>query len=61
MQLIMKLYTILNMMKGITPGYTTACKDKMLIVHEGDTYVVSFTKIENPSKDPYDDINKYLK
>lgn len=61
MKLIRQIHLILNMMKGFSAGYTTGCKDKMLLIYEGDTYVVSFTKIENPSEDPYEDIGKYLK
>lgn len=61
MKLIMKLHNILNMIKGIETGYTTACDDKMLIMHEGTSYVVTFTKIENPSIDPYENIKKYIK
>lgn len=60
MELIMKLYQVLSFMKDFTPGYTTACDNKMLLIHKDETYVVTLTKIENPSENPMDDMNKYL-
>lgn len=59
--LIRKLYNVLLMIKDFTPGYTTACKDKMIVYYKDEAYVLALTKIEEPSENPMDDINKYLR
>lgn len=57
----MKLHNILSMIKGFNAGYCTSCKDKMIIIHEGDTYVVSITKVEDAYDDYYEIADKYLR
>lgn len=56
----MKLSDVLNMIKDFCCGYTTACKNKMLIDYNGDRYVVTISKVQTPSTDMFEDIDKYL-
>ncbi len=58
--LIHKIYSILNEMKGFTPGITSRSKNKMIIDYNGKRYIATFEEIENPDENIFKDIDKYL-
>lgn len=57
-ELVIKLFEILNLIKGFTAGYSTRtmCDGKMLIVYNGKRYVLELREIEYPSEDISEDL-----
>lgn len=58
MNLIRKIYEILNLCKDFEVGYNSACKDSMIIDYNGRRYAVNFIEITNPSESIFDDLGK---
>lgn len=64
LELIQKLYNVLNLMRGFEAGYgtNTVSEDdkvgKMLITYNGTRYFVKLEKVAIPSDDVFDDIKK---
>ena len=52
-EIIIKLFEVLNLIKGFTYGYSTRtmCDGKALIEYNGKRYVLELREIEHPSKD----------
>lgn len=62
-ELIYKIHTILNLAKGFEVGYSSkTTKDgKFLIEYCGERFFVKMEKVENPSANIFDDIEKLEK
>jgi len=56
-----KLYEIFNMIKGFEAGYTSKSDNKLILDYDGDRYILTLEKIDNPSDDMLKDIDKYLR
>jgi hypothetical protein len=58
--LIYKIHTVLNLVKGFEVGYSSeTTKDgKFLIEYCGERYFVKMEKVENPSANIFDDIDR---
>lgn len=54
------LYTILNLMKDFSVGYTTSSMGKMMIDYEDKRYMIEITEIEEPDTEMHKDIKKYF-
>jgi len=59
-KIIIAVERALNMIKGFEVGYTTRVDNKIMMDYESSRYLVTFTKIENPSEDMADDIDKFI-
>ena len=59
-ELIHKIHTILNLVKGFEVGYSSkTTKDgKFLIEYCGERFFVKIEKVENPSASIFDDIDR---
>lgn len=57
-ELIDKLYTILNQLKGFEAGYTTDNLEAMIINFNGKNYKITIEELGNGNTDEY---IKYLK
>jgi sulfur relay (sulfurtransferase) DsrC/TusE family protein len=44
-RLILKLHEVLNFIKGFETMYTTSCMNKMIVKHEGKSYLVKIELI----------------
>lgn len=60
MQMIMKLYEILNMIKGFTVSYTTKNNSSFIIDYNDRRYKVTLEEIKESSNEALSDIEKYL-
>ncbi len=58
--LIHKIHEILNLVKGFEVGYDskTAKDGKYLVEYCGERYFVKMEKVENPSANIFDDIDR---
>ena len=58
--LIRKIHEVLNLVKGFEVGYDskTAKEGKCLFEYCGERYFVKMEKIENPSANIFDDIDR---
>ena len=59
-ELIHKIHTVLSLVKGFEVGYNskTAKDGKYLIEYCGERYFVKMEKVENPSANIFDDIDR---
>lgn len=59
-ELIHKIHTVLSLVKGFEVGYNskTAKDGKYLIEYCGERYFVRMEKVENPSANIFDDIDR---
>lgn len=59
-ELIHKIHTILNFVKGFEVGYSskTIKNGRFLIEYCGERFFVKMEKVENPSANIFDDIEK---
>ncbi len=59
-ELIYKIHTVLSLVKGFAVGYDSkAAQDgKYLIEYCGERYFVKMEKVENPSANIFDDIDR---
>lgn len=62
MEIIHKLYEILELCKGFKAGYDGNDDEHMLIEYKGKRYAVKIAEIEHPSENIFDDIRniRYL-
>ena len=62
-ELIHKVHEVLNLVKGFEVGYSskTIKSGKFLIEYCGERYFVKMEKVENPSANIFDDIEKLEK
>ena len=60
MKLIHKIHEVLNLIKGFEVGYDskTAKDGKFLVEYCGERYFVKMEKVENPSANIFDDIDR---
>ena len=60
LELIQKLHTILNFIKGFEVGYSskTAKDGKVLIEYCGSRYFVKIEQVKEPSANIFDDIDQ---
>lgn len=58
--MIIKLCQMLDMLKGISTGWSSKCDNSIIMDFDGKRYLVDFTEIKIPSEDIFEDINKYL-
>lgn len=58
MNLIRKIYEILNLCKDFDVGFTSLIPNCMIIDYNGRRYAVNFTEILNPSESIFDDLGK---
>lgn len=58
--LIYKIHEVLNLVKGFEVGYSnkTAKDGKYLVEYCGERYFVKMEKVENPSANIFDDIDR---
>ena len=59
-EVIQKIQSILNIVKGFMVGTTSSNHKECIIDYKGKRFVVSFKEIENPNEDIFEDIDKYL-
>lgn len=59
-KIIIAIERSLNMIKGFEVGYTTRVGNKLMMDCEGGRYLVTLVKIENPSENMADDIDKFI-
>lgn len=59
-KLILTMQNILSKMKGFDCGNTTANNKQMIVELDGERFLISIDKIENPSEHIFEDIEKYL-
>ena len=59
-ELIHKMHEVLNLVKGFEVGYDskTAKEGKYLIEYCGERYFAKMEKVENPSANIFDDIDR---
>lgn len=54
------LFNALNLVKNFEPGMTSRSKSQIVVDYYGDRYLITATKIEEPNKDMFKDIDKYI-
>ena len=59
-RIIVAVEQALNMIKGFNVGYTTRVGNKLMMDYEGSRYLITFTKIEKPSENMEDDIDRFI-
>lgn len=60
LDLIIRIYNVLNMIKDFEVGYSSdsAPKGYMVISHKNKRYAVKIQEIENPSENAFDDVKR---
>ena len=56
-----KIYEIFNMIKGFKAGYSSRSTNKLILDYNGDRYILTLEKIDNPSDDMLKDTDKHLR
>lgn len=58
--MIIKLCQMLDMLKGISTEWSSKCDNSIIMDFDEKRYLVKFMEIKEPSKDIFEDIDKYL-